>query len=108
MCIPDIYMGDTQENWVELPQMAQATTLNISSVKDKRVGGAEGEPVMGEYQQNPAKGGQGCYADLSGTFSTDKFLVIYSHPIPPGVERETPPWMESSLKKVNTPCCCCC
>ena len=60
VCIPDIYMGDTQENWVELPQMAQATTLNISSVKDKRVGGAEGEPVMGGYQEKPTKGGQGC------------------------------------------------
>ena len=69
--------------------MAQATTLSVSSVKDKRVGGAEGEPVMGGYQEKPSKGGHGCYSDLSGAFFTDKFLLVYSHPIPPGIEGDT-------------------
>lgn len=44
---------------------------------------------MGGYQEKPSKGGHGCYSDLSGAFFTDKFLLVYSHPIPPGIEGDT-------------------
>lgn len=63
-----------------LPEMAQATNLNTIFTKEKNFRAREcglGRPVMGGDPEDFGKPGYSCYTDLSGTFSTDKFLEIF-------------------------------
>ena len=44
-------MGETQENQIKLPKMAQATTLNTTSSEGQTKDVLEGRPVLGDDQK---------------------------------------------------------
>ena len=58
-------MGDTQKNWVKLPEMAKAAILNTISSKRQKKDILKGKPVMGGYQEKVGNKSNSCYADLS-------------------------------------------